>query len=213
MPVFKHGGRCVLFVHIPKTGGTSIEKFFKVRKVKVGLSSQALHGPGRHGFPCSPQHFHIEVLAEMFPAGFFDARLAVVRHPVDRVLSEYRHRMGILIRNGKSTPSFEKWLRAGFRRVSKDPYFKDNHFRPQTGFLDRQTEVYRFENGLERPIDRLAELLGIDASMDKPVPIKNAGPEIDAEVTPECLAMIDEFYAEDFAQLDYTLDASNAVYG
>lgn len=205
MPVFWHEGRCALFVHIPKTGGTSIEKFFRAQKVKVGLNSQALHGPGRFGFPCSPQHFHEAILSELFPAGFFDGKVAIIRNPVERMLSEYRHRMGILVRKGRAAVTFERWLRGSLRKYSKDPYFKDNHFRPQVDFLDDQTKLFRLEEGLDRPVEHLANLLEVKVPPHVVIPVKNAGPSVRADVSDECLSLIQKHYTRDFEVLGYDL--------
>jgi hypothetical protein len=203
MPILKNSNRTVLFIHIPKTGGTSIERFFAAKGVSVALWSRDLHGSERQGFPCSPQHFHLSILNALFPDSFSDAKVAVVRHPVTRIVSEYRHRMGIRLRRGRSVVGFEKWIRASFNRAKKDYYFKDNHFRPQVEFIDKETSIFRLEEGLENPIRHIAQALSVSLSDTIEIPVKNSGIEMDVDISPVAATLIEEFYVDDMKEFGY----------
>ena len=104
MPVAVVNGRSVLFVHIPKTGGSSVERYLSRH------GSVLLQGNGRDaGLRCSAQHLHAEALASIDAADGHDWSFTIVRHPVARLVSEYRYQMrkpGWL----RSRLSFAGWL-------------------------------------------------------------------------------------------------------
>ena len=208
MPIFKSNGALVLFIHIPKTGGTSIERFFASKGVALAFWSRQLHADGGQGFPCSPQHFHQPILEALFPETFFDKKVAVVRHPVTRMVSEYRHRMGIRIRKGFSVIDFEGWLKQSFGKVEVDEYFKDNHFRPQVQFIDDHTTVFRLEDGLINPVRYIADALEMSVGENPKIPIKNSGVKLDVAVSARASSLIEEVYSDDmqsFGYSDFTL--------
>jgi hypothetical protein len=46
MPYFKKNNLNLLFIHIPKTGGTSIEKYFSY-KYNIALNNSVIYGTNR----------------------------------------------------------------------------------------------------------------------------------------------------------------------
>lgn len=207
MPIFSHGGRNVLFVHVPKTGGTAIENFFRHSGVvAVSLLSGALHGAERLGFPCSPQHFHAEILENLFDARLFARRIAVVRHPVDRLASEYRMRVRGRIAREKPYPAFAPWVTASFARTDENPYHRDNHFRPQVAFVDAGTEVFRYEAGLEAPVRRILDLLEVDIPVE--LPRRNVGAPVAIDADAALIARIEERYSDDMRAFGFATRAA-----
>ncbi|MEO1331595.1 MAG: hypothetical protein AAFW46_18240, partial [Pseudomonadota bacterium] len=79
MPIFQTERRSLLFLHVPKTGGSSIEQALRACP---GVSEAPI--PGGEAAPCPPQHLHYALVAERADPGAFDARIAVVRHPPPR---------------------------------------------------------------------------------------------------------------------------------
>lgn len=208
MPIFSHGGRNVLFVHVPKTGGTAIENFFRRSgPVAVSLLSPALHGPDRLGFPCSPQHFHAEILAHLFDAHLFAHRIAVVRHPVDRLASEYRMRVRGRIAREKPFPAFAPWVATSFARTDDNPYHRDNHFRPQVAFVNEETEVFHYDAGLDAPVRRILGVLQVDL----PIALsrRNVGAPVAIEADAALIGRIEERYADDMRAFGFA--TRNAV--
>ncbi|MEJ1160336.1 sulfotransferase family 2 domain-containing protein [Prosthecomicrobium sp. N25] len=201
MPIMSRKGINVLFMHIPKTGGTAIANAFRKTDVRVSLLSTQLHGTSPHRFPCSPQHFHAEAVRHLFADGYFDLRVTVVRHPVDRILSEYRMHMRSVLAAGVAIPDFAIWLDFFLRRSREEPYVKDNHLRPQVNFVEPGTEVFRYEDGLAPVISRISEVLGLPRppSADR----VNVGADVRADVGPDCLARIRNHYAADFERFGY----------
>jgi len=74
MPLFKINSRIIFFVHIPKTGGTSVENTL----ARVGEIS--MH---RKPFPdwVPPQHWHAEIYETVIPKDFYDYGFLVCRNP------------------------------------------------------------------------------------------------------------------------------------
>jgi hypothetical protein len=160
--------RC-LFVHIPKTAGQSIERFFLQR---VGLSwenrAPLLLRPNtdpRAG-PRSLAHL---TAAEYVELGYLSAedfaryyKFAFVRNPWERLLSEYRYRDDYMRRY-----SFREFVLHGLPPAGWTDAYR--HVVPQYDFLhDTQGRllvdfVGRFER-LQADFDRVRERLGIAAA-------------------------------------------------
>ena len=186
MPVAQINNKLILFIHIPKTGGSSIEKHLKKH------SPLSLYGQmGPPTIPCSSRHFHGALLQDLFADTVFDWSFMVVRHPLRRLLSQYRYRardepltrstvadevcgsraseVGSIgwiggersdapVRSIAKHPAhdrliaelstyqtrkpnpvrnnlpFSVWLRYVLARRRINPYYRDNHFRPQHEF-------------------------------------------------------------------------------
>ena len=88
MPLFKKDCEEILFVHIPKSGGSSIEAFFKRQGYEMFFRNKGK----LEGTSCSAQHFHAKMFEELFNGASFDYSFTIVRDPLERMFSEYRHR-------------------------------------------------------------------------------------------------------------------------
>lgn len=132
MPIFKKGNRSVFFAHIPKTGGTSVERMFK----DAGWKTTRLGNPGTQNqhAPASRYEQWNDLPEEKF---------VIIRHPVDRFVSELKYR-------GRPHTATAGWL----NQVKKSPSMQDNHLRPQVEFLVPGMTLYIFEEGA---INQIAE--------------------------------------------------------
>ena len=198
MPLARLNGRNILFIHIPKAGGTSVEEWLRQSCPLSFHGSQVAHG-----LPCVPQHFHAELLAYLFDKGFIDHSFAVVRNPYWRLLSEYNYRMSHRRRREAifPRPSFGRWITSTLRRYRRDPYVYSNHIRPQVEFVFPETEIFRLEDGLETMRSRLEEIMG--STLPAEVPRRNASKALVEEIDEETAAMIHDFYAGDFTAYGY----------
>jgi hypothetical protein len=197
MPVARINNQLICFIHIPKTGGSSIEKYLS----EHGLIS-FFRKIGPPLVPCSPHHFHAELLQKFFASDLFDWSFMVVRHPAERLLSQYRYqtRKPNLIRNNLS---FSMWLRYVLARRRINPYYRDNHFRPQHEFEAFGAEVFHLEDGLEEPIKKLNSLVGLPEEMGA-VWANQTKPR-DVDVSPSDRDLIFRVYREDFIRYGYEM--------
>jgi hypothetical protein len=221
VPIARIGDKLLFFVHVPKTGGTSIEAYLRAK------GPLALAGTRRHGWSrTTPQHMHREIFNELVPPAFYDQGFAVLREPKARLLSEFRmraeplsaklrpvglaraawkrmqgiHSYGVRIGNRIEFLDFDAWVERSFAEYRKDPFYKDNHFRPQHEFVDRSHRIFLFEDGID-PVFRW-----IDAVTGTP-PVEGSFHERRSAPLPiECSAATDalirDFYREDHALID-----------
>ncbi|MCI4679804.1 sulfotransferase family protein [Rhodoblastus acidophilus] len=164
MPIFHTNGKNVLFVHIPKTGGTSVEKWLR-RHVNISFFSIGVPS----AMKCTPQHLTNHDFFQIFGKGYFDYTFAIVRNPFDRIVSEYRMREA----EGNAGfwgafPEFSLWLEENLPLQTRDPWRLDNHLRPQWEFISSDTEVFRFEDGLENIMRSVADRVGLPPPDDVP---------------------------------------------
>lgn len=208
MPIFTKDGHALLFIHVPKVAGTSLERRF----VKAGwkMTYRATRRTEGEAFllrRVSPQHYHGSMLQDLFKLGRFDAVFTVVRDPIARFRSEYafRHR-----RPGGdgSADTVSAWTETMLRDYEMNPFILDNHLRPQHEFLVPQADCYRLEDGLEAAMDDLNMRYHLDLPTDFPHALKSDSPgqlaSRDVELSPQTLARLADFYAKDFAHFGYT---------
>ncbi|SNS75950.1 sulfotransferase family 2 domain-containing protein [Tropicimonas sediminicola] len=213
MPILRTASTTILFVHIPKAGGTSVEAYMRSKGTLSFHNSRTLPG-----FATTPQHFHAELMEGLFAPDFFDARFAVLRDPLARLVSEFRWRAKVpdpkyarfglrdlsrrgkfLIHGRKLFLTFDEWVAHVFKLYPKDPFVCGNHIRPQHEFLSGGEALFRLEDGLGPVFRWLDAATGTDASPE-PERLKPAGfpyPEI-SDATDRAVR---EFYAEDYALL------------
>ncbi|MCZ4259741.1 sulfotransferase family 2 domain-containing protein [Limimaricola sp. G21655-S1] len=213
MPIFQVRGLRILFVHIPKTGGSSVSRWLGE------AGAEAFRIPTRTALPCPPQHFHAELLGALFPgSGWFDYAFAITRHPEARMISEYvwrksggrkLRRWGGLRRLAVAEVSpetrgrdFSRWLRQNLRAAEQNPYHLSNHLRSQVEFTDLPgLEIFRFEDGMEPVFARLSEVTGLAAPHDLPREKATGGLEVPLQAGDR--ARIETRYAMDYDRFDY----------
>ena len=195
MPIAFINQKLIVFAHVPKTGGSSVERYLSDHGEMALKSDKRIKA-----FPCSMQHLHAHPLSSIIDLDTAHLNFMIVRHPVARIVSEYRYQMrkrGWL----RDRLSFSQWLQYSLTRRKLNPYYRDNHFRPQNEFELPNTEVFRFEESVDSCIVALAGRLGTATPAkqiwEKPSPFR------DFVISPRDLARIEDAYAEDFAQYAY----------
>ena len=160
MPLFKKDNKTVLFIHIPKCAGTTIERAFE----DAGWDIEFLVEPARRGHkdwsPCNPQHWHYEDLLKNVHNNYnIDYEFTVVRNPFQRLLSEMYWR-------GNATNNITESINTtGLQYLNsyiKNNYTMDNHIRPQKQFIGPTTNVFRYEN-LQNVFDMLSRDFGVNS--------------------------------------------------
>lgn len=205
MPIFKASNKIIYFAHVPKCGGSSVQEYLQTRFGSLAFTDQDFYSR-----PCSQrwtnssaQHVSVDALGRLFPSGFSDASFAVVRHPVDRLVSEY-HYLRDHLKTLDQNDVFSTWL-ADLEQALKDtPLIYDGHVRPMAVLVPTNATVFRLEDGLDQVVGYLDELVGAraetirmkrllvrDTSIPKVVPSEND------------IAAIERIYASDFERFGY----------
>lgn len=191
MPLARIGNKVLFFVHIPKTGGSSIETYLGQK------GTVALRFKRRMGWSASTtQHMHAAIHTKIIPDSFYDAGFVVLRDPVARFTSEYRYQKDM----GRTSQSFADWAVATLGRYADDPYILDNHIRPQSEFLRPGLTKFLFEDGLSPIFD------WIDRVTDTPpgnrdLWEKRAKP-MAIDVPQDVRRKLESFYAADYRAID-----------
>ncbi|MGQ7847373.1 sulfotransferase family 2 domain-containing protein [Granulosicoccus sp. 3-233] len=192
----------IVFIHIPKTGGTSI-----LDALGAGLNDR-MHLNWRiyrHANKYRFQKYY---------------KFAVVRHPHDRLRSVYHY----LMRGGcgandsalcedirRRAPTFETFI---MDYLSRSSLVLHNLFMPQAWFVCDELghimtdRILRFEN-LNKEFSALAQEQGWNLA---DLPHRNTGTTRidDTPMSQECAVRIHELYEADFDIFDYTDTLSNA---
>ena len=203
MPVYRIRNKNVLFIHVPKTGGTTVENFLETHG-KVSLHNQGLKllkpfsdSVLTRSLPL--QHFHAELLEAMFAPDFFDYAFMIVRNPLERIRSEYRHSKSL--DRIDTRLNFQHWVWMMLGLAAYAPNLRNNHFRPQSLFKCFKAEVFKLEDGMEHILASVCARLGIPKPEQIPHERKMTGTPF--EVTPETKARIAAFYASDYQTFAY----------
>lgn len=201
MPIF-HNYKTI-FVHIPKTAGTSIEYLlgFKERDINIlrtGWENSVKIG----GCIYVPQHLTSRHLMDHPTSqNYWDEyyTFSVVRNPYDRILSEY---YGHVLRDNKkkfSNNEFKKWF---LDKVIKQ---ESCHYIPQSNFIIEDGEVlvedvFKFES-LQSEINILKKKLNIKEEL----PHKNKSNNNNKIIilNKENKNIIYDLYREDFINFNY----------
>ena len=201
MPITVINSHKVLFIHIPKTGGSSIELYLSMHG-----SLQLTGNLSVNGFNYCAQHLHAKMLHSLGAAEGQDWTFTIVRHPVARLVSEYRYQMR---KSGwlRNRISFSSWLSYALARRAVHPWYRANHFRPQHEFMLPGTEIMRFEDGIDTCFQRIAGKLEIPAPINS-IQEKTSSPNIPLILTPSALDRIKRVYARDFKDFGDSNDRS-----
>lgn len=214
----------LVFIHIPKNGGSSVENHFglwkhnndqfscndKKKKIAwVSLNEEPVDIPGHvlsqnYGtgdFLFSVQHY-IPYLARKLDRENWDKykKFTIIRDPYTRAISEYcyRHHGEKLTRFNNER--FKTW----FLGFCKTGYILD-HYLPQVEYFNYidYDYVLRFEN-LQDEFKNMCEELKIKEK-ELPHINKSAGnvPAFKKELSKENIDLINERYYKDFEKFDY----------
>lgn len=203
MPLFTKGSRSVLFVHVPKTGGTSVEAALMdagwqrfLYEDNPALVDRSL---------CSPQHYHAPLLHATLRMDRIDAVFMIVRDPIARFRSEYAWQA--LGADEGAAAVVEEWTRSAFKTYADDPFHLDNHLRPQVEFALDEGDIYRYEEGLDNIVADVNSRLRLDiwAPLERRHDSSTAGVlnSKDVEINGTVEALLRDVYADDFRLLGY----------
>ena len=174
MPIFTSPckNKNILFLHIPKCGGSSVEDFFKLNGFTIDFFSPNTKSYIKH-FKCTPQHMHSSMLEEIFKLKSFDYIFAIVRNPIKRIISEYLWQVSLPIaQNG-----IDDWYKKVRKLYKINNFYADNHLRPASEFIIQNTNIFKLEKGLDLAIDSINRCLDLDLQ-SKDIRNKNSSTKI-----------------------------------
>ena len=194
MPFFETGGKRYLFIHIPKTGGSSIEDWLSKVATMIFFDPYP-----KRITAVSPQHFPIKDIRRLFGVDWWDWSFTIVRNPYDRLESEYFYQVSL----NKKIPEFNRWVEESLDIFRDDPFYLDNHLRTQRYFIDNTVNYFRFEDGLDAVFERLSLVLGVP----KPsVPLRSmAGDRQPILWKKKTRALVNDHYFQDFRAFNYPM--------
>lgn len=208
-----------LFIHIAKTGGTSIRAALKCIKwqdpyrLPMALCSR-ISALTHHRVGCKlPRHAKAICASEMLPRELYDTlfKFAFVRNPWDLQVSSYHHirrERPHLIAHCRDFESFLRWKLSENRRYQ---YHIDTSIELQSRYLvdlDGQVIVDfigRYER-LEEDFREACRRIGIRPPL---LPHKRKGTgrrDYRSYYTDETAGLIAEYFKKDIEMLDYAFD-------
>jgi hypothetical protein len=187
-----------IFIHVPKTAGTSIATFFRVKAKHIPLSRYYLADPAR-------------------AAGTF--KVAFTRDPLERLHSAFNYLRSSIGENNSldvrwatqhlaGFPDFPAFIEALGDRRQNRPLLAWRHFLPQTVWLvdrpggDIQIDFLGKFQTLSEDIVRLSKRLGVGIELEHlRKPRRPRG--VIAGLQDHHLAIVQEVYRNDYLQLGY----------
>jgi len=222
----------LMFLHIPKTGGSSIESSGRKRGHSWGyfLFQQANAGRHRGNYPW--WHYPVQYLPVDAQRLYDNATLfAVIRNPYSRALSEYyyacsfhRHICGDSIdnpayMNTKIASKLQKFMKCPTGKNSSCPLLDGGHFIPQYDYLfddDSNSNgrkqivkhVLHFEN-LQHEFEELMKAYELDVNLNSDRVRQHKKSNISLgvdDLTANTIDLINKVYAKDFEIGDYKMN-------
>ena len=210
MPLLYKNNVLCHFAHIPKCGGSSIENYCQSNDIKIAFidrTFQALNSSQQWNIS-SPQHIDGYSLSRLFPVDFFDFGFAIVREPVSRIVSAFKHQ--IFQKKIPKNSNISEFIKLELENISGQLGSYDNHFLPQTKFLipGMPYEIYKLENGMDivsQLIDSkfhneniVEKILHYNA--DRSTGLINPSQVV---IDDNAMAIVKEVYNDDFIKLGY----------
>lgn len=177
MPVYVKKDKVVLFVHIPKTGGSSVNELFVSSgwdRFFYGKNIDDTHKKLRYVYKSTPQHWEKKVLKNVFRTNRFTAMFCISRHPISRFKSEFAYRNKDLSKDQLTKRFVTKWLLRNLWQYFKNRNHKDNHLKPQSRFIFKGIATYKSESGFQQIFEQLNRDFNLDLPTTRELRKKNS---------------------------------------
>jgi hypothetical protein len=203
MPYFHNGNVNILLVHIPKTGGSSLETYFS-QKYNIALNSDSLFSTPQNLaviVTSNLQHLTLDFIiknANVFNINILDLTiLSIVRNPYDRIMSDlfFFNLINLNYSQSEVTEAIKNYL--------KNDY--DGHQRPQYLYLvDECTNLYSNVKILKT--EQLNEDMKKLGYTDFDLKVNKNPHKLNYMdfLNNESITIINNYYAKDFELFNYT---------
>ena len=208
--------RKIIFVHIPKCGGTSIENVLwpdRAARSEEDLWGGIVKGMSNRYMTAGLQHLTAHYIREAVGAEMFAAcyRFAVVRDPLRRLVSQYLYM--------ETRDALRRYI--GMRRDDSFSVYLDRiaardhaQWLPQVAFVTDADgslmvdDIHRLED-ISKDVTPLARRLGLDLAT---LPHKNnSKSKRRAALTQADVDRVFDRYAKDYALFGYPMDSHGLV--
>jgi hypothetical protein len=206
MPLASWNGHTIFFAHVPKTGGSSVEDYLISRFGPLSIiDTNKRRGVQGTGMIVPATHLAAVDLAELLPHTLTYS-FAVVRDPMQRMMSEFRYQSGV---SRMSRLGFSPWLQVMLTAARSEPRLYENHIRPQSDLVPVDAEVFRLEDGFDALITRLDEKTGSNTP-NLTVPHLNTRTKNPIDLCRADVADILDYYSDDYDRFGYERPDLNA---
>lgn len=204
MPVIKTNGKLLYFAHVPKCGGASVDEYLIARfgSHNIGfLDSKFSNAQYKNSWNrTSPQHIAWVHRQKIMPDEIFDHQFALVRHPMNRIISMFKFNYRRL-----KGETFHSWLVSMERLMKDDPYYLDNHVRRAIEIVPPGAKIFKLEDGLTLIPEWLDRMVGIKDPNGLTIGHVNKSPTNVGEmsITDGDVSIVYDIYRKDYDHFGY----------
>ena len=200
MPLLFTNGKLIFFIHVPKTGGSSVEDYLVRRFGSLSMVDRhKREGVTGTGLISPITHLSALDLEEIL-SNDIDFCFAIVRDPLKRIVSEYRWQQNS---SKSSRLSFSTWLRLTLGAARKEPRIYENHIRPQSEMITENAEIFRLEEGFEALINRLDDVTMTVAKNVSMGHLLKHSAKTSVDISREDAELVSSFYSSDYERFGY----------
>uniref|UniRef100_A0A6C0E533 Sulfotransferase domain-containing protein n=1 Tax=viral metagenome TaxID=1070528 RepID=A0A6C0E533_9ZZZZ len=209
MPYFKNDKTNILFIHIPKTGGSAVESYLS-RRYNIKLNKSRLFYFDKTFSHVSLQHQTLSTILQnhsRFNIQLSDLMIfTVVRNPYTRIISDLFWNNII---NGTESPAIiTRRITSYLQCFKRNQTAKDNHIRPQYQFLIANGQIDPSVKILRQ--ETLASDMNALGFNNFPMKQESSSNYFDL-LTFEAVTLINTVYRQDFLHFGYDMITSNEI--
>lgn len=188
----------LLFIHIPKTGGTAIERALGIKAANQPKKLISKQGELIEGVKTFPQHFTPDILRERLGEDVYESsiKFVVVRNPYTRVLSEYFYR-----NKSGSMKNFPYWFKKYYKKLDHA------HKIPQSKFVDSENITILRQETLQEDFKKFVEdnNLPIKSELGRVNKSKHTKTDLIEKIPLPIIGRINNLFEEDFIRFGYEM--------